>query len=164
MARDGIEATPEAIAERIQVPVRDVQQMLVRLDGHGETSIDAPVTLPVSHQETQISGHEVVADVLTSDDNLPSNLLERAQFESWFNGQLRKFEKTLEQRELSVFSERWLSDHPTTKKDLSVRHGVCEERIRQIEVSLRRRLKNFLEAADGGLQSHGIMVRRGKAA
>ena len=53
---------------------------------------------------------------------------------------LSKAIDTLNDREKIIFSERFLSDSPTTLEDLGIRFSVSRERIRQIEAKAYKKV------------------------
>jgi RNA polymerase sigma-32 factor len=59
---------------------------------------------------------------------------------------LKEFETTLEDdRERAIWRERQVTTEPASLSDLGDRYDVSKERIRQIEVRIKRRLKAFLQ-------------------
>ena len=54
---------------------------------------------------------------------------------------------TLEGKELEIFNARLLSEDPETLQEIGAKFGISRERVRQIETRLKRRLKEFIEAA-----------------
>jgi len=56
---------------------------------------------------------------------------------------------TLRERDLKIFRARLLSDEPMTLVDLAEGFGVTRERVRQIESSLKGRLRHYLETEMG---------------
>ena len=60
---------------------------------------------------------------------------------------VRQFADTLEGKELEIFNARLLAEDPDTLQEIGVKFGISRERVRQIETRLKRRLKEFIEAA-----------------
>ena len=62
---------------------------------------------------------------------------------------LVRFRKDLAERELALLDERILSDSPLTLQVLGDRFGTSREAVRQSEVRLMKKLKQFLADALG---------------
>ena len=135
----GLAAGPKLLADRLNVKEKDVIEMEQRL-GHqgGEVSLDAPVDggdgRTVSH-----------VDLLMDDEELAGDRLERNQLLKLLERRLPEFEKTLNERERRIFSERLLSDEPKTLQEIAEGYGLTRERARQIEAKMIEKLRAFLK-------------------
>lgn len=137
LAAMGIEPTPEKIADRLSVPVKDVISMDRRLSS-GEASLDAPVGgqdggRPVARVEL-LEGDGPRVDDMLAEEELGEKLKEK----------IHEYAKTLEGKEKRIFEERLLSDEPKTLQQLGDSFGVSRERVRQIEKRLLQKLKKYL--------------------
>ena len=142
LAAMGIDATHEAIAERLSVPVRDVVSMDMRLSA-GDASLNAPVGSPdggrsTTRMELLPSGSQRIDDMLAEDE--VGDLLKQ---------QIRRYGATLEGKEKDIFEKRLLAEDPKTLQELGNSFGVSRERVRQIEKRLLQRMKAFLRAEAG---------------
>ncbi len=137
LAAMGIEATPEKIAERLDVPVKDVVSMDRRMSG-GEPSLDAPVGnadgKPVSRVELMSDGEPTIDDVI-AEEQLGNRLKDK----------IHEFGATLEGKEKRILEARLLSEEPLTLQTLGDEFGVSRERVRQLEKRLLGRMKKYLE-------------------
>lgn len=138
LAAMGIEPTPEMIAEKLSVPVKDVISMDRRLAA-GDASLDAPVGTqdggrPVARVELMSAGGPDIDDVL-ADQELGDKLKEK----------IREYGKTLQGKEKAIFEERLLSEDPQTLQQLGDVFGVSRERVRQIEKRLLQKMKKYLK-------------------
>ncbi len=138
LAAMGIEPTPEIIAEKLSVPVKDVISMDRRLAA-GDASLDAPVGTqdggrPVARVELMSAGGPAIDDVL-ADQELGDRLKEK----------IREYGKTLEGKEKAIFEERLLHEDPKTLQQLGDVFGVSRERVRQIEKRLLQKMKKYLK-------------------
>ena len=57
--------------------------------------------------------------------------------------------KTLNERERRILAERRLEDNPTTLEELSERHNVSRERVRQIALSAFAKLQRAMKSRGG---------------
>lgn len=137
----GIEPTSELIAERLNVPEKDVVSMDMRLAA-GDASLDAPVGTTegrsIARVELLPSGGEGVDDVLAE-----------AELGDQFTTKIQEFGKTLEGKERTIFEERLVSEEPKTLQALGDDFGVSRERVRQIEKRLLKKLKEYLRETLG---------------
>ena len=137
----GIEPTPEKIAVRLSVPVKDVISMDRRLSA-GDASLDAPVGnsegRTVSRVELLEGGGPRFDDVL-ADQELGDRLKEK----------IHEYGATLEGKEKKILSDRLLAEDPKTLQQLGDEFGVSRERVRQIEKRLLQRMKKYIEGELG---------------
>jgi RNA polymerase sigma-32 factor len=132
----GIEPTAELIAERLNVPERDVVSMDMRLAA-GDASLDAPVGTSEGRSVARV-------ELLPSDDVRIDDTLADAQVEDQFTAKIHEFGATLEGKEKKIFDDRLVADDPKTLQVLGDEFGVSRERVRQIEKRLLKKLKDFL--------------------
>ncbi len=132
----GIEPTAELIAERLNVPERDVVSMDMRLAA-GDASLDAPVGTSDGRSVARV-------ELLPSDDVRADETLADAEVEDKFSEKIHEFGETLEGKEKKIFDDRLVADEPKTLQTLGDEFGVSRERVRQIEKRLLKKLKEFL--------------------
>ncbi len=132
----GIEPTAEVIAERLNVPERDVVSMDMRLAA-GDASLDAPVGTSEGRSVARV-------ELLPSADVRVDDTLAEAQIGDQFTSKIHEFGKTLEGKEKRIFDDRLVSEDPKTLQTLGDEFGVSRERVRQIEKRLLKKLKAFL--------------------
>jgi len=132
----GIEPTAELIAERLNVPERDVVSMDMRLAA-GDASLDAPVGTSEGRSVARI-------ELLPSKDVRADDTLAEAQVGDKFAEKIHEFGDALEGKERKIFDDRLVSDEPKTLQALGDEFGVSRERVRQIEKRLLKKLKDFL--------------------
>jgi len=132
----GIEPTSELIAERLNVPERDVVSMDMRLAA-GDASLDAPVGTTEGRSVARV-------ELLPSDGERVDEVLADAQLEDQFTSKIQEFGKTLEGKEATIFEERLVAEDPKTLQALGDGFGVSRERVRQIEKRLLKKLKEYL--------------------
>jgi RNA polymerase sigma-32 factor len=133
----GIEPSAEKIADRLGVPVKDVESMDRRLSA-GEASLDAPVGQSdgksTSRIELMSAGGPRVDDVLAAEE-LDERLRDK----------IREYGALLKGKEKRIFEERLLAEEPKTLQQLGDEFGVSRERVRQVEKRLLEKMKKYLE-------------------
>jgi RNA polymerase sigma-32 factor len=132
----GIEPTAEIIAERLNVPERDVVSMDMRLAA-GDASLDAPVGTSEGRSVARV-------ELLPSEDVRVDDTLADAQVGDQFAEKIHEFGRTLGGKEKKIFEDRLVSEDPKTLQTLGDEFGVSRERVRQIEKRLLKKLKQFL--------------------
>lgn len=132
----GIEPTAELIAERLNVPERDVISMDMRLAA-GDASLDAPVGTSEGRSVARV-------ELLPSEDVRVDDTLADAEVGDQFSRKIHEFGETLEGKEKKIFDDRLVSDEPKTLQELGDEFGVSRERVRQIEKRLLKKLKDYL--------------------
>jgi RNA polymerase sigma-32 factor len=132
----GIEPTAENIAQRLNVPERDVVSMDMRLAA-GDASLDAPVGTGEGRSVARV-------ELLPSDDVRVDDTLADAEVGDQFAEKIHEFGKSLEGKEKQIFDDRLVAEDPKTLQTLGDEFGVSRERVRQIEKRLLKKLKTFL--------------------
>jgi RNA polymerase sigma-32 factor len=132
----GIEPTAQIIAERLNVPERDVVSMDMRLAA-GDASLDAPVGTSEGRSVARV-------ELLPSDDVRVDDTLADAEVGDQFAEKIHEFGQTLRGKERKIFDDRLVAEDPKTLQTLGDEFGVSRERVRQIEKRLLKKLKQFL--------------------
>ena len=135
----GLLSGPKLLADKLNVRVKDVVEMEMRLEGRGaEMSLDSPVN---SEHGTTATHLDFIADPHEGSDAT----LEHSQMLDLLRAQLPEFEKGLNAKEREILKERLLSDHPVTLQEVATRHSLTRERVRQIEAKLIARLRERIQ-------------------
>jgi RNA polymerase sigma-32 factor len=137
----GIDATPQAIAEGLQVTPEEVIEMDRRLAAP-EASLDAPARAPGSGEGDRGASR---LDQLSGDDVPADDALALSQFNDKLHAKVAGFAETLSGRDADVFRNRLWADKPETLQEIGDRYGLTREGVRQIEKRILVRLKKFLE-------------------
>jgi len=132
----GIEPTAEIIAERLNVPERDVVSMDMRLAA-GDASLDAPVGTGEGRTVSRV-------ELLPSEDVRADDTLADAEVGDQFSTKIHEFGESLEGKERKIFDDRLVAEDPKTLQALGDEFGVSRERVRQIEKRLLEKLKAYL--------------------
>ncbi len=138
LLKQGYEATPKLLAERLNVTEQDVVEMDQRL-GPDELSIDAPV----GEDGDTTRGDRILpaSGFPAADETLASEELKRL-----FRNKLEAFGKTLDGKEKFIFEKRLTADEPMTLQDIGTHFGFSRERARQIEAALVNRMREFVRS------------------
>lgn len=123
------------LAKALDVSEKDIEEMRQRLSG-AEVSLNAPVSPddPKEHIQNLADTSELI-DVT----------LGESEQKALFRKILRQFGETLEGREKVIFNERLISENPLTLQEIGDKYGVTKERARQIEESLKEKLKGYVK-------------------
>jgi RNA polymerase sigma-32 factor len=144
LERKGVEADVNQLADALQVRPSDVSEMELRL-ASPEVSLDATPRNDRPH---------ATSNVVPADPGVrPDMQLERSEFHRRLKDFVERFSEGLSGRERQIFSDRLISDHPLTLRELGRRYGVSRERARQLESRLKEKIRVYLETefADAGV-------------
>ena len=138
LLKQGYEATPKLLAERLNVTEQDVVEMDQRL-GPDEVSIDAPV----GDEGDTTRGDRILpaSGFPAADERLANEELKRL-----FHDKLEVFGRTLEGKEKYIFENRLIADEPMTLQEIGTHFGFSRERARQIEAALVERMRAFVRS------------------
>jgi RNA polymerase sigma-32 factor len=127
----------ERIAQRIGVPLADVEMMEGRMSGS-----DLSLNAQQSHDE---DGREWI-DTIEDEGEQAVDRVEAQRDRTVLRGWLARAMGALSERERYIVIERKLRDEPRTLESLGEELGLSKERIRQIEAAafgkMRRNLEN----------------------
>ncbi len=144
LERKGVEADVNQLADALQVRPSDVSEMELRL-ASPEVSLDATPRNDRPH---------ATSNVVPADPSVRPDLqLEKSEFHGRLKNFVARFSEGLSGRERQIFSDRLISDHPLTLRELGRRYGVSRERARQLESRLKEKIRVYLESefADAGV-------------
>ena len=139
--------TVSEIARRLDVAAGDVVAMNRRMSG-GDRSLNAPLRADGDGEwiDWIASGEDDQEDVVAEAEDLARR---RAMLETAM--------ERLNERERRIFSDRRVREDPLTLDELSRRHGVSRERVRQIEVrafeKVQRAVREMLAREAEGMRA-----------
>jgi RNA polymerase sigma-32 factor len=143
---DGLRGDQAAhLAKTLRVCVGDVLEMDQRL--RGDTSLNAPMGSNGQPGEWQ--------DMLVDETPTPEAIVLARSEDDRRRRALADAASRLDPRERLVFEKRFLVEAPVTRRLLAAELNVCKERIRQIEVTVLRKLRETI-CGDG--RSRGAAV------
>jgi RNA polymerase sigma-32 factor len=130
----GINPEPKLLSTRLGVTEAEVVEMQQRLDGW-ELSLDAPV------RETS---DEPQQSFLPDDQPSAEDRLVSGELKQLFHDRLFDFRETLDDKEKDIFDQRLMAESPVTLNDLGKVHGISRERVRQLQVRLMDKLREYM--------------------
>ncbi len=139
LEREGFKPQPLLLAHRMGVRESDVREMQERM-GQSEVSLDQP-TGAGEDNDTRL------LDVIPDAGHNPETETADREWRDFAHDKVEQFAATLSGKELEIFKARLLAEDPETLQEIGARFGISRERVRQIETRLKRRLKEFIEAA-----------------
>lgn len=126
------------IAENLNVDVKSVYEMELRLDGRD-------IGLDPSDDESDNSVAPIV--YLEQPGADPALLLENSDWQERKEDLMMTAFADLDDRSRDILASRWLSEEKATLHDLAERYQVSAERIRQLEQNAMKKLKMAVLAA-----------------
>jgi RNA polymerase sigma-32 factor len=136
LVAQGIDATPEALAERLGVAEKEVVSMDRRLQGY-----DVSLNAEINHSE----GRPITRmDMLVDGGQLQDDQIESARFGEQVHGHLAEFAEPLTDKEDFIFRMRLITEEPMTLQQIGDEFGISRERVRQIEKRLLNKLRMYL--------------------
>lgn len=134
LEREGFHPGPKLLAEKLEVKESEVVEMQQRL-GSPDVSVDAPVS---GDAETPL-----IALLPGEQPTAEESFAEKQETELLMDA-LARFADTLNENEHVIFNERMRSEQKATLQELSEKLSLSRERVRQIEVKIKEKLKEFL--------------------
>jgi RNA polymerase sigma-32 factor len=142
LVREGLRPTTKLLAERLEVSEREV----IAVDQHLRAPA-ASLHAPLGGEDSGRALADIVPDDGSSD---PEDQVSRLQMGAVIGEQLTAFRESLtDEREQIIWDDRLVSPDPQSLSALGKRFGVSKERVRQLEVRIRHRLKVLLEETIG---------------
>jgi RNA polymerase sigma-32 factor len=101
-----------------------------------ELSLDAPA---------EEGSRETRKDRITADNVVLDDELARQELRQLLSERLDQIKDKLNEKEQNILKTRILSDQPATLQELGTAFGVSKERVRQIEMRLKKKIKQYLQ-------------------
>lgn len=122
LENQGLEATPEDLAERLEVKPREIREMQIRLGASAEKSLSVPSNEDSTRPLTErIAAHD------------GESYTQRRIMTAWVRGCMATFAQRLDPDERVVWSHRITADEPITLREAGERIGKTKQRAAQIE-------------------------------
>ena len=122
------------VADQLGVKPEEVTEMESRLSGQ-DIGFD-----PVPETDSD-EDHVSPVAFLPSAEKTPEEIAEQADWQQHCQSRFQQALEELDQRSLDIIKARWLSDKKKTLQELSKKHKVSLERVRQIENKAIRKLR-----------------------
>jgi RNA polymerase sigma-32 factor len=142
----GFAPQPKLLAQRIGVKESEVREMQERM-AQSEVSLDQP-----AGANTDAS----LVDVLPAASGNPEEEAAAVEWRNFAREQVDEFAETLTDKEREIFRSRLLTEDPDTLAQVGQQFGISRERVRQIEMRLKRRLKEFIKSRASDIGDAGI--------
>ena len=137
LEREGFDPAPKLIAQRLDVREKDVVEMEQRLSGR-DVSVDAPV---------DEGGDATLLDFLAAREQ-PADTVADEEYHSLIRRTANEFRETLKGKDLVVYQRRleplMRDEEPVTLQEVGDEFGITRERVRQIEVRVKKRFAESL--------------------
>ncbi len=127
--------SPALIAEYLDVDEKEVVRVSAQLDA------------PPVYLDAQAPGHEktTVGELMQSGGASPEDNVSASEFATRLREVIDGFGgKLKDDRERAIWKERMIAESPRSLVELGDEWGVSKERIRQVEVQIRKNFKKYL--------------------
>ena len=125
----------QAISARLDADPQQVEEIITRLT-YRDQSLDTPLA-----EDSEASFMDLLAD---SRSNPEDHVMERERT-SLVTDQVHQAIAALSDREQDIVRQRLMAERPQTLEDLGRQYNISKERIRQIENSVKTKLRKALE-------------------
>ncbi|MEA1899877.1 MAG: RNA polymerase factor sigma-32 [Thermodesulfobacteriota bacterium] len=143
---EGFDPKPKLLSQTLGVSEREIVDMELRLNGW-DTSLDAPLK--------EDSDTERIEFLSTEDESIEEKVAKK-EIEELLHNKIEIFKKKMNKRELEIFNLRIFSDDPATLQEIGDRYGISRERVRQIEKSLIKKLREFFKREVSDFDSYAF--------
>ncbi len=132
---EGFDPKPKLLSQTLGVSEREIVDMEQRLNGW-DVSLDAPLKDDSDTERIEF---------LSTEDESTEEKVAKKEIEELLHNKIELFKKKMNKRELEIFNVRIFSDDPATLQEIGDRYGISRERVRQIEKSLIKKLREFFK-------------------
>ncbi len=143
---EGFDPKPKLLSQTLGVSEREVVDMEQRLNGW-DVSLDAPLKDDSDTERIEF---------LSTEDESTEEKVAKKEIEELLHNKIEMFKKKMNKRELEIFNVRIFSDDPATLQEIGDRYGISRERVRQIEKSLIKKLREFFKREVSDFDSYAF--------
>ncbi|MDY0360930.1 MAG: RNA polymerase factor sigma-32 [Desulforegulaceae bacterium] len=136
LIEEGFDPQPKLLSNRLGVTQKEIVEMEQRLD-NWDLSLNTPVK---DDSDTERMAFVTDATVSSAEDDLANKEMKLLLHEK-----VEEFIKTLNEREKDIFENRLFSDEPLTLQDLGDKYQISRERVRQVEKTIIKKVKDFFQ-------------------
>ena len=135
LIEQGFDPKPKLLSERLGVSEKEVVDMDQRL-ANWDLSLDEPLK--------NDSNTERIEFINTESDSSEDRMAKK-EIEGILHTKVKKFKRTLNDREMKIFEKRIFSDSPQTLQEIGETYHISRERVRQIENNILKKMKTFFK-------------------
>ena len=132
---EGFDPKPKLLSQTLGVSEREIVDMELRLNGW-DVSLDAPLKDDSDTERIEF---------LSTENESTEEKVAKKEIEDLLHNKIEMFKKKMNKRELEIFNVRIFSDDPATLQEIGDLYGISRERVRQIEKSLIKKLREFFK-------------------
>ena len=143
---EGFDPKPKLLSQTLGVSEREIVDMEQRLNGW-DVSLDAPLKDDSDTERIEF---------LSTEDESTEEKVAKKEIEELLHNKIEMFKKKMNKRELEIFNVRIFSDDPATLQEIGDRYGISRERVRQIEKSLIKKLREFFKREVSDFDSYAF--------
>ncbi len=133
LEREGEAADSESLAAALGVERADIESMTPRLTGR-DVSLDAPRSVDDRRQ---------IGNMLAEDGPSPEDMVAGVEEKDSRKSRLFEGLKVLDPRERAIIKARHMRQRPATLASLGKKFGISRERVRQLELRAKAKLRVF---------------------
>ena len=133
LEREGESADAESLASALGVERSDIESMTPRLTGH-DVSLDAP---------RATDDRREVGALIAEDSPNPEDMVAGVEEDDSRKTRLNEGLKVLDARERAIIKARHMRQRPATLASLGKKFGISRERVRQLELRAKAKLRIF---------------------
>ncbi|MFO7990087.1 MAG: RNA polymerase factor sigma-32 [Thermodesulfobacteriota bacterium] len=135
LIEQGFDPKPKLLSERLGVSEKEVVDMDQRL-ANWDLSLDEPLK--------EDSNTERIEFINTESDSSEDQMAKK-EIEDILHTKVKKFKRTLNDRELEIFERRIFSDSPLTLQEIGETYNISRERVRQVENNILKKMKAYFK-------------------
>ncbi|MFN2436784.1 MAG: RNA polymerase factor sigma-32 [Desulfotignum sp.] len=135
LIEQGFDPKPKLLSERLGVSEKEVVDMDQRL-ANWDLSLDEPLK--------EDSNTERIEFINTESDSSEDQMAKK-EIEDILHTKVKKFKRTLNDRELEIFERRIFSDSPLTLQEIGETYSISRERVRQVENNILKKMKAYFK-------------------
>jgi RNA polymerase sigma-32 factor len=139
LEREGESADAESLASALGVEQADIESMTPRLTGH-DVSLDAP---------RATDDRREVGALIAEDAPNPEDMVAGVEEADSRKSRLSEGLKVLDARERAIIKARHMRQRPATLASLGKKFGISRERVRQLELRAKAKLRIFCGVRGG---------------
>jgi RNA polymerase sigma-32 factor len=134
LLKEGFSPDTKLLAERIDVPEKEVVEMEKRLSGP-EASLEA--TNPITGRS--------LYDTLVVAAETPEERVAAEELRERVRSAMDSFRETLDEREQAIWDARISTEQPQTFQELGEKYSITRQRVQQVEQRLKKKFLEYLK-------------------